>query len=143
MFWAAGATAVLMPTTRPDRSTRGPPLLPGLRAASDWIRLYNVSPDGGTIARSRALTTPTDTVAPPFIASGLPMATTVSPIRRRDDLPSLAGTSPSISTLTRPSRLESRGRRLVQAPAGRHRDPPPSASLPSRGGWTSECSLVK
>src|SRR2546429_9121943 len=101
MFWAAGATAVLMPTTRPDKSTRGPPLLPGLMAASDWTRLYNVSPDGGTIARSRALTTPTDTVAPPFIARGLPMATTVSPMRRRDDLPGLTGTSPLISTFTK------------------------------------------
>src|SRR2546425_7281169 len=114
MFWAAGATAVLMPTTRPDKSTRGPPLLPGLMAALDWTRLYNVSPDGGTIARSRALTTPTDTVAPPFIANGLPMATTVSPMRRRDDIPSLAGTSPSISTLTKAKSVESRGRRLVQ-----------------------------
>src|SRR2546422_11613732 len=96
MFWAAGATAVLMPTTRPDRSTRGPPLLPGLRAASDWIRLYNVSPAGGTIARSRALTTPTDTVAPPFIASGLPMATTGAPIRRRDAPRACARAQPTV-----------------------------------------------
>ena len=32
----------LMPTTRPDRSTSGPPELPGLMAASVWIAGYVV-----------------------------------------------------------------------------------------------------
>ena len=33
------ATAVLMPTTAPEASASGPPELPGLMAASVWIRL--------------------------------------------------------------------------------------------------------
>ena len=36
---ASAATAVLMPMTLPPASRSGPPLLPGLIAASVWIRL--------------------------------------------------------------------------------------------------------
>ena len=34
------STAVLMPMTAPAASSSGPPLLPGLIAASVWIRLW-------------------------------------------------------------------------------------------------------
>ena len=36
--WAVDATAVLMPMTAPEASSSGPPLLPGLIAASVWMR---------------------------------------------------------------------------------------------------------
>ena len=36
------ATAVLMPITLPAASSSGPPLLPGLIAASVWIRPFSV-----------------------------------------------------------------------------------------------------
>ena len=38
------ATSVLIPTTRPAVSTSGPPLLPGLMAASVWIRPVRLLP---------------------------------------------------------------------------------------------------
>ena len=38
MFWLSSMMAVLMPTTAPLESTSGPPELPGLMAASVWIR---------------------------------------------------------------------------------------------------------
>ena len=41
--WASVETAVLMPMTRPFASSSGPPLLPGLIAASVWSRLVRVS----------------------------------------------------------------------------------------------------
>jgi hypothetical protein len=39
---APTATAVLMPMTAPEASSSGPPLLPGLIAASVWIRSWSV-----------------------------------------------------------------------------------------------------
>src|SRR5579862_2071334 len=50
MFWAGAlpvddaATAVLIPTTWPAESTRGPPEFPELMAASVWMMLCSVSP---------------------------------------------------------------------------------------------------
>ena len=41
--WAFVLTAVLMPMTWPELFTSGPPELPGLMAASVWIRLRSVS----------------------------------------------------------------------------------------------------
>ena len=41
--WASVETAVLMPMTRPFASSSGPPLLPGLIAASVWSRPVSVS----------------------------------------------------------------------------------------------------
>ena len=38
------ATSVLIPMTRPAVSTSGPPLLPGLMAASVWIRPVRLLP---------------------------------------------------------------------------------------------------
>ena len=40
------ATAVLIPMTSPTASSSGPPLLPGLIAASVWMRLLSASRSG-------------------------------------------------------------------------------------------------
>ena len=51
--------AVTMPTTWPSIVTSGPPLLPGLAAASNWIRLVSVlSPSAERNSRFRPDTTP-------------------------------------------------------------------------------------
>ena len=44
MPWALGTIAVLMPMTDPPLSTSAPPLLPGLMAASVWIRFSIINP---------------------------------------------------------------------------------------------------
>jgi len=51
--------AVTMPTTWPSMVTSGPPLLPGLAAASNWIRLVSVfSPSDERNSRRSPETTP-------------------------------------------------------------------------------------
>ena len=73
--------AVTMPTTSPSMVTSGPPELPGLAAASNWIRLVSGRvPSGGSNSRSRPDTTPADADGP--MPNGKPMATTWSPARR-------------------------------------------------------------
>ena len=52
------AIAVLMPTTLPPASRRGPPELPGLMAASVWIRFVSESLLLVTIERPLADTMP-------------------------------------------------------------------------------------
>ena len=47
------ATAVLMPMTAPDASSSGPPLLPGLIAASVWIRPLERHRAAGLLVRDR------------------------------------------------------------------------------------------
>ena len=59
---AGDTIAVFMPTTSPAESTRGPPELPGLRAASVWMRLSMRRPVCERNERPRALTTPAVTV---------------------------------------------------------------------------------
>ena len=90
MFWefvpslAEPATAVFMPMTCPAVSMSGPPELPGLMAASVWIRFCRLSvavpvPPACTV-RPRAETMPWVTVGVPAARpSALPMATTASP----------------------------------------------------------------
>ncbi len=67
-----------MPTTSPFMSTSGPPLLPGLMAASVWIAGYVVelpwSSEPTFTGRFSALTMPLVTVA--SRPNGDPMATT-------------------------------------------------------------------
>ena len=55
--WAFEATAVLIPITSPRASTSGPPLLPGLIAASVWIRLL-IEPVSVSMLRPVADTMP-------------------------------------------------------------------------------------
>src|SRR5664280_1233243 len=86
--WADPAIAVSIPMTAPLTSTRGPPLLPGLMAASVWIRSSSrlvVS----EIERSTPETTPVVTV-PGYWPSGSPTAMAVCPICRVDESPSVA-----------------------------------------------------
>jgi len=68
--------AVLIPTRLPAASISAPPELPGLMAASVWMKFSNVlmpSP-----VRPSALTMPLVTVWP--TPNGLPIASTTSPI---------------------------------------------------------------
>ena len=67
---------VLRPTSSPSAFTSGPPLLPGLTAASVWIQTMELP---GSACCATALTTPIDTEF--RSASGLPKANTSSPCR--------------------------------------------------------------
>src|SRR3954469_6796781 len=94
IVFASEAPSVLTPTTSPLRFTSGPPELPGLIAASVWIRLYNVGPGapdcpaGPWAARPSGPPTPAVTGGPPGRPSPFPIATTHSPLRRLSELPS-------------------------------------------------------
>ena len=90
--------AVLMPITRPRLSSSGPPLLPGLSAASVWITLSTRWPVMLRKVRPRALTTPAVTVESK--PNGLPIATTSWPTRRPADSPSCACGNPDASACT-------------------------------------------
>ena len=73
--------AVLMPTSLPSMVTKAPPELPGLMAASVWMKkLKSVMP---TLVRARAETMPLVTVWP--TPKGLPMASTRSPTSRSSE----------------------------------------------------------
>ena len=90
--------AVLIPTSRPERSTSGPPELPGLIAASVWSRPVR-SPFGPSIVRSSPETMPEVTVGPPRPA-GKPIAITTSPSRSADERASSTGVRSLASTRT-------------------------------------------
>ncbi len=77
-----------MPTTTPPASSSGPPELPGLTDASNWMSPENV-PSAVRAVRSRPETTPTDTLSVRPI--GFPMASTVAPTTARS--PRTAGTT--------------------------------------------------
>ncbi len=85
--------AVLMPTTLPDASARGPPELPGLMAASVWMTFSIGRPSWPRMERPSALTTPAVTVL--WKPRGLPMATTSWPTTRFSASPSAATTGSS------------------------------------------------
>src|SRR5437016_14303444 len=72
--------AVLMPITPADDDTSGPPELPGLRAASDWITSSMVRPLTERIDRPSPDTTPAVTVD--RNPTGLEIAPTRCPRRR-------------------------------------------------------------
>src|SRR3954468_1623602 len=79
-----------MPITRPSRSSRGPPELPGLTAASIWMRpSMGLPPVGGLNDRSRPEMTPD--VIDPASPNGLPTTKASSPIRAPCGSPSVAG----------------------------------------------------
>ncbi|EME69093.1 hypothetical protein H261_15210 [Paramagnetospirillum caucaseum] len=76
--------AVLMPISLPCRSTRAPPELPGLMAASVWMKLW--TSEMPTLVRARAETMPWVTVWP--TPNGLPTAITTSPTSMASESPS-------------------------------------------------------
>ena len=112
------ATAVLMPTTRPEASASAPPELPGLSAASVWMtssttRLARPLRTGS--ARPSPLTTPA--VTDPARPSGLPTATTSWPTTSSAASPSSSGGGVG-SGVTRTARSESGSvPRTVTAPS--------------------------
>ena len=73
---------MLMPMTLPPMSRSGPPLLPGLIAASVWMRPVSVA--GRPVASSLTVTVRSTADTMPFVTvsvkvpSGLPMAIAVS-----------------------------------------------------------------
>src|SRR5262245_37368010 len=88
------AIAEFTPTTRPVRSTSGPPELPGLMAASGSTAvMYDESVPESLVVTGRfsALTMPAVTVE--LRPSGEPNATTWSPTRSTRAEPRLAGGS--------------------------------------------------
>jgi hypothetical protein len=60
--WADRMVAVFTPTTSPKEFTKGPPELPGFKAASVWMILSIKRPDRDLRDLPRALTTPAVTV---------------------------------------------------------------------------------
>mmetsp|Transcript_28635 Transcript_28635/g.72866 ORF Transcript_28635/g.72866 Transcript_28635/m.72866 type:complete len:298 (-) Transcript_28635:467-1360(-) len=91
--------AVLMPTSAPELSSSGPPLLPGLMAASVWMPPGMDDPTSDLISRLSPLTTPVVSVwSKP---NGLPTASTCCPTRSPALEPSSAGCSSSGGALTR------------------------------------------
>ncbi|MNT30923.1 hypothetical protein D3C72_1667400 [compost metagenome] len=76
--------AVLMPTRLPFTSTSAPPELPGLMAASVWMKFSKVLMPSSLLPS--ALMMPLVTVWP--TPKGLPMASTWSPTSTDSELPS-------------------------------------------------------
>ena len=102
---ASSEISVLIPTTPPQRSTSGPPELPGLIGASVWIMGSSETPGS---SRLRPLTIPRVIVWSSPI--GLPMATTSSPTLTSDESPRrAAGSAAALST--RSSAMSSTGSR--------------------------------
>ena len=85
------AIAVLMPMTLPSASSSGPPELPGLIAASVWIRLLSglVEPSV-VIERPVAETMPLVTEFE-YVPSGLPIAITSWPTLSASESPMRGG----------------------------------------------------
>ena len=82
------AIAVLIPITAPVASRSGPPLLPGLIAASVWIRLRRWPPSVVIVAAG-AETIPLVTLLR-YVPSGLPIATASSPTLSPSESPIVA-----------------------------------------------------
>ncbi len=91
--------AVLMPIRCPLTSTSAPPELPGLMAASVWMKFSKVLMP--SCVRPSALTMPLVTVCP--TPNGLPMASTWSPISRASELPNVI-TGRSVNSIFRMAR---------------------------------------
>src|SRR6266516_3231008 len=89
---AIGIIAVVIPTTRPVLSTRGPPEFPGLIDVSVWMRSVIFRVSGACSVRPSALTTPAVTVQ--FKPYGLP---TAMPICQRHLHPPCIGNHVGIS----------------------------------------------
>ena len=96
---AVEATAVLMPTTLPPASRSAPPELPGLIAASVWMRLRMLVPSSTVISRPKAEMIPAVTELV-YVPSGLPIAMAICPTLAADESPTGAAGRPVASTLT-------------------------------------------
>jgi hypothetical protein len=94
------AIALLIPMTSPRTLTSGPPELPGLIAASVWMKSWMLLCErpGRFSARPLALMIPCVTVNVRFSPSGLPTASTHSPTRAASLSPNGAGVRPVAST---------------------------------------------
>ncbi len=79
--------AVFTPITSPFMFSSGPPELPGLMAASVWMKCWNWPLAPGSMVRFLAEMMPAVTVCDS--AKGLPMASTQSPTCAVSELPSL------------------------------------------------------
>src|SRR5438105_15663888 len=91
MLWPLLETAVLMPITWPLASASGPPELPGLMAASVWIRPVSRSPLVCSDRLSPEMMPVVTDGQPGARPRALPTATTGSPTWRPEDLPILTG----------------------------------------------------
>mmetsp|Transcript_45013 Transcript_45013/g.113957 ORF Transcript_45013/g.113957 Transcript_45013/m.113957 type:complete len:228 (+) Transcript_45013:182-865(+) len=90
--------AVLTPMTAPEESRSGPPLLPGLMAASVWMPPPMTVPSWLRMSRPRPLMAPVVRVwSKP---KGLPIARHSCPTRRLLEAPSCTGRSASGGALT-------------------------------------------
>jgi hypothetical protein len=81
--------AVLTPMTSPFMLSSGPPELPGLMAASVWMKCWNWPGAPWSMVRFLAEMMPAVTVCAK--ANGLPMASTQSPTCAVSELPILTG----------------------------------------------------
>ena len=84
--------AVLMPMISPWRLTNGPPLLPGLIAASVCKKSWNLTVASFKRRSRRPLALMIPNVTELVNPKGLPTASTKSPISSRSLLPTGAGT---------------------------------------------------
>ena len=94
------AIAVLMPMTLPSASSSGPPELPGLIAASVWMRLLRRLVEPSVVMVRPVAETMPDVTEFEYVPSGLPIATTSWPTLSASDSPSAAVGRPVASTLT-------------------------------------------
>jgi len=81
--------AVVMPIRRPAESSSGPPELPGLMAASVWIRWSMITPLSACSERSSAEMMPVVSVQ--SRPNGLPIANTFCPTLRSALVPTGTG----------------------------------------------------
>ena len=82
-----------MPMTCPSRFSSGPPELPGLTAASTWIRPCSTVPVVG-IWNERSSPETTPELMDPYRPNGLPTTNASLPTCMAAGFPSVAGTRP-------------------------------------------------
>src|SRR5207249_4807198 len=133
MDCASSEMNVLIPMTLPQRSTRGPPELPGLIGASVWMSACSDRPGR---SRFSPLTMPRVIVCSRPI--GLPIAATSSPTRSWDESPSRATSSGAPVSKRISARSSSVSRPRSRAGAFR----PESSVTVSEAAPSTTCALV-